>query len=459
MWSSSSSAFAWSRVSPVRLLRAGIAFSAFAIAFASSASAHANGRFPSAGQLVVSPTNPAHLVLRTTFGILISNDTGQNWDWLCEKAVGYGAAVEDPSIAISGSDALLVATFEGLGVSPDHGCSWSFADHVDGGLSLVTDVAIHPDAPANAIALTSQFASSLADGGFTYTNGVFGSTDNGTSWNQLGSNLPDDFVAETLDAAKSDPQRIYVSGIRGQGTSASGVFLASTNGGQNYVQTTIALLSSDEHAPFIGGVDPTNANRVYVRTSGATSGRLLATDDGGATFRTVFSGTPLMGFALSPDGSKVWVGDSNGLYEASASDLTFTQTSNIQVACLATSGTRVYACSVESSGFIVGASDDDGKTFAPLLHLASVRGPLSCPSSTAAEICLPDWPGVAAMLGVVDAGSGGVIDASTTPVTPPAKSSGCGCDLAASKSTSVGAIAALLAIAFSFVFRRKSAKN
>ena len=444
----------------MRFVRAGITLSAFAIALASSSSARANGRFPSAGQLVVSPSNPAHLVLRTTFGILISNDTGQNWDWLCEKAVGYGASVEDPSIAISGSDAILVATFEGLGVSPDHGCSWSLA----GGVlakQLMTDVAIHPDTPANAIALTSQFKSTLSDGGFTYTNGVFGSTDNGTTWAQIGSDLDDGFVAETLDAAKSDPQRIYVSGIRGQGTDASGVFLASTNGGQNYVETTIALLSSDEHAPFIGGVDPTNANRVYVRTSGATSGRLLVTDDGGATFRTVFTGTPLVGFALSPDGSKVWVGDSNGLYEASSTDLAFTQTSSIQVACLATSGTRVYACSVESSGFIVGASDDDGKTFAPLLHLATVRGPIACPSSATAELCIPDWPGVAAMLGVADAGAGTTTaDASTsTPTMATAKSSGCGCDLASSKKTSVGAIAAAFAIALSFVFRRKSAKN
>lgn len=440
----------------MRLVRSTFVFAAFAVAFGSAKIARANGRFPSAGQLVVSPSNPTHLVLRTTFGILISNDTGQNWDWLCEKAVGYGAAVEDPSIAITDNDSLLVATFEGLAVSPDHGCSWSFAG---GGLSkaLLTDVAIHPDTPASAISIVSSFASTLSDGGFTYKNQLFGSTDNGASWNQLGQNLDDSFVAETLDAAKSDPQRIYVSGIRGQGTSASGVFLASIDGGKNFTETTIALLSSDEHAPFIGAVDPTNANRVYVRTSGATSGRLLATDDGGVSFRTVFTGTPLMGFAVSPDGSKVFVGDSNGLYEASSTALTFTQKSSIQVQCLATTGTRVYACSVESSGFIVGASDDDGATFAPLLHLASVRGPLACAASTTASLCVPDWPGVAATLGA-DAGTIGA-DAGniSPPQTPTKSSSGCGCDLSSKKSKSFGG-AALLAALGLLVFRRKTAK-
>ena len=418
--------------------------------------ARANGRFPTAGQLVVSPSTPSHLVLRTTFGILISNDTGQNWDWLCEKAVGYGGAVEDPAIAITGSDALLVATFEGLAVSPDHGCSWSFA----GGplaAQIFTDVAIHPDTPASAIGLVSEFASKLDDGGFTYTNKIFASTDDGASWNPLGNTLDDGFVAETLDAAKSDPQRLYVSGIRGQGTDAQGEFLASTNHGQTFTATTITLVAGDEHAPLIGAVDPVKADRVYVRTSGATTGRLLVTEDGGATFKTIFTGPPLMGFALSPDGSKIFVGASNGLFEASPTNYTFTQKSSIQVQCLATTGTRVYACSVESSGFIVGASDDDGATFAPLLHLATVRGPITCPSSATAELCIPGWPTVAATLG---ADAGAISDAGpATPTSGNTSSSGCGCSLPSGRASGFGAAAALAVTALSLIFRRRNAKN
>lgn len=440
----------------MRFARHAFSIATLVVACASSRSANANGRYPSAGQLVVSPSNPSHLILRTTFGILFSNDTGQNWDWLCEKAVGYGAAVEDPSIAITANDSVLVATFEGLGVSPDHGCSWSFAG---GGLdkALLNDVAIHPDSPANAISLVSSYTSTLADGGFTYKNQIFGSTDNGASWNQLGQNLDDSFVAETLDAAKSDPQRIYVSGIAGTGTAATGVFLESIDGGNTFKETLVPLVSTDEHAPYIGAVDPLNANRVYLRTSGSTAGRLLVTDDGGATFRTVFNGTPLLGFALSPDGTSVFVGDSNGLYQASSTSLTFNQVSNIQVQCLATSGTRIYACSVESSGFIVGASDDGGKTFAPLLHLATVRGPLSCPSNTSAEVCIPGWPTVADTLGA-DAGTTGADAGNNSPTPAPTKSSGCGCALASSKRTSAGAIAAAIALLVSMIFRRKKAR-
>ena len=48
-------------------------------AFCSSATAWANGRFPRADQLVAVPGEPAELVLRTTFGLLVSHDAGVTW--------------------------------------------------------------------------------------------------------------------------------------------------------------------------------------------------------------------------------------------------------------------------------------------------------------------------------------------------------------------------------------------
>ena len=418
----------------------------------SSPPARANGRFPAAGQLVVSPKDPSHLVLRTTYGLLLSNDTGQNWDWLCEEAVGYGAQVEDPSFAITGDDTIVVSTFEGLALSPDHGCTWSFAG---GALDkrLMTDVAIHPDDPSHVLALVSQYANMFGDGGFQYTNLIFASTDSGATWAQIGGSLDFTFIAETIETAKSDPNRIYVSGIRSTENGAVGVFLASTDGGQNFTETPIPLVSADEHAPYIGGVDPIDPNRVYVRISGASSGRLLVSKNGGATFEPIFSGPPLLGFALSPDGSKVFVGSQSGLSEASSTDLAFTTKSNVVVQCLATSGSTLYACSADDpSGFILGASTDDGATFTPLLHLNTLRGPLACPQGDTANQCIADWPSVAADLGeIVDAGS----DAGV-PVPPPPSSNGCNCSEPAGKNAGFGAAAALLAAISTMMLRRKN---
>src|ERR1700722_9772949 len=84
----------------------------------------ANGRFPAASQLVAHPRDPARMVLRTTYGLLVTRDNGTSWDWICERAVGYGG-VEDPALAITGGGTLLAGIFEGLVSSSDEGCTWS----------------------------------------------------------------------------------------------------------------------------------------------------------------------------------------------------------------------------------------------------------------------------------------------------------------------------------------------
>ncbi|HEY5373320.1 MAG TPA: hypothetical protein VIK01_06515 [Polyangiaceae bacterium] len=40
--------------------------------------AHANGAFPAVSQLVADPSAPAHLVLRSNFGLLSTRDGGAN---------------------------------------------------------------------------------------------------------------------------------------------------------------------------------------------------------------------------------------------------------------------------------------------------------------------------------------------------------------------------------------------
>jgi len=72
----------------------------------------ANGRFPASSMLVARPGDPSRLAMRATYGLLLSSDGGSSWDWVCERAVGYGGN-EDPSVVISGSGALVVGTFTG----------------------------------------------------------------------------------------------------------------------------------------------------------------------------------------------------------------------------------------------------------------------------------------------------------------------------------------------------------
>ena len=183
---------------------------------------------------------------------------------------------------------------------------------------------------------------------------------------------------ETLEVAPSDPHRLYVSGYRGVGASVTGVLLASADDGATWTARDIPLDPAKEKSAFIAAVDPTNPERVYVRTSGDQTSRLIVTNDAGRAFTTVFRGASLDGFALSPDGAKVHVGGiRDGLWVASAADFQFRRTSSVGVRCLQRAATTPYICSSPPSGFIVGASEDDGVMIARKLQFDSIRGALS----------------------------------------------------------------------------------
>ena len=75
----------------------------------------------------------------------------------------------------------------------------------------------------------------------------------------------------------------------------------------------------------------------------------------------------MVGFALSQDGSKVYLGgaEHRPLSSRRAPTSSSQQVSSIHVQCLATHGADLWACSDEPSGFIAGVSQDDGTTLHP----------------------------------------------------------------------------------------------
>src|SRR5262245_37707256 len=75
----------------------------------------ANGRFPAAGQVGIDPGDARHVVLRTTYGLIQTTDSGSSWRWICEQAIGYGGT-EDPAMAVTGDGTVLAGTFMGLSV-------------------------------------------------------------------------------------------------------------------------------------------------------------------------------------------------------------------------------------------------------------------------------------------------------------------------------------------------------
>ena len=405
-------------------------------ALLSAGAARANGRLPASNAFAFHPTTPGTIYMRTTFGALVAKDSGHSWDWICERSLGLSGP-EDPSLGVFADGTVATTTFEGLGVTHDGACTFAF---VGGDLANANfvDIAVRKDTYTAAIVITSNFANVTDDAGNAYfTSKVFTSQDSGKTWAKKGADLDQTILPETVDWSQADPTRVYVSGARGSGPAPQGVILVSDDGGGTFVERAVPLVGK-ERAPFIAALDPQNKDIVYVRTNGSQvdPARLLMSTDGAKTWTVAFTSKgPLQGFALSDDGTKVFVGGpSDGLYAATAKALSFAKVSSLQVQCLGYQQGQLWACSNEFSGFTAGVSTDDGKTFEPRLHLSDVRGPLSCPAGTPThELCAADWPTQQAALGITLGGDGGAADrdagADAGPATQLGAGGGGGCSM------------------------------
>jgi hypothetical protein len=486
---------------PVRLI---VLAAAGLLAVLSSGPAAADGgRFPSPNRVVFSPSDPDLVIARATYGILPSHDNGASWSYLCDEALGLPAtSIFDPEIRLTAGNALIAslpASYHGLDVSPDVGCSWSCVGGPLAGQSVADNV-VRPDKPHVVLAVTSTYGASDAAVPF-YSSQVFQSTDDGAHFAALGNQIDPSLQVRTIDVSRADASgnfRIYLSATRGYGSTRTASLLVSTDEGGTWTEHPLqAFDPNTEDSVYLGGVDPTDPQRVYLRSSAQLSGgrsRLLVTTDGGGSFTTpttfqisqtaVDSVTgEVLAFALSGDGSKIYAGTKgDGLFVASRREMVFRKTSPIAVWCLATRGQELWVCSGEASTnaigtpFVVGVTTDDGAHFTSKLPtIATLCGPLSCPAGSGTSLacnatvsggqCRSQFDNFCQLNDVNDAcgtcgsDAGLVGDAAGVPrdaggIEPSSSTSSGGCSVASTGRT--GALAAASVIAALALVRRKN---
>jgi hypothetical protein len=454
-----------SRGRPRALL--GVLGSAFALL--STTPSAANGRFPTAQQVLEHPGDPDRLWLRATWGFITTSDRGKSWRWICEAAVGYGDG-EDPAFAIAGDGRLLAGLFAGLAASSDLGCEWGFpsAALTD---RFVVDLSTEPDDPSRTLALIS-----MGQGVGTFLNQIHRSTDNGATWTQVGSDLGTTLVALTLDTAPSLPSRLYVSGVVTQktdaGSTAQGAILRSDDA--TTWQTLDIPGSTLQSAPFIAAVDPGDPDTLFVRLNGQLEDALVHTTTGGQSFEELLRGKgELYGFALSPDGSTVLAGFGDprdgrdvdpavmGIWRSSTASFAFERVFEHPVSCLKWTAAGVYACAKQNeAGFELGISQDEGESFESLLVLDDVTGPLECaPETDTGRLCPQRLPDLCRQTGICP--DGGAADAGGADAAQPAttgaeSASGCGCAVPMSgRKPALRVTAFLLSIALAGALRSR----
>ncbi len=365
--------------------RASAAGVALALGLLAPEVARANGTFPAVSQLVADAGDPEHLVLRTTFGLLVTRDAGANWDWLCEAGAGYKDV--EPPLAVLPGGVILLGVPGGVSRSDAAGCNFELAEGID---ADVYDLARVPSEPDSAVAISGAGTDAQ----------LWRTTDGGKSFAAVGDVISD-FIPATVDVAATDANVIYASGLAG----TMGALLRSSDGGKTFTQFSLPSTMSGRR-PFIAAVDPRHADTVYVRFDVQGSSPLAVTHDGGKSFVTPLTTTvSLAGFALSPDGKTVIASNAyDGTFRADADTLVFEKVACSGPTCLSFSAAGLFGCGDQSlDGFIVGRSDDLGASFQRSVDLTCVRGPVTCDSDTSVgSVCPAAWPYVQSQLGATE---------------------------------------------------------
>lgn len=388
-----------------------------AVLLAVPATAAANGRFPRSTSVHARPGDVDDIYLGLTFGLVISHDDGQHWDWLCEESIGYGGDY-DPKYEIDPDGTIYAGTFDGLRVSRDGGCTFQTAtdDQPDG-----------PDKIAglwvDALALDADGTVWVGTAESGLSNAVYKSTDQARTFTKMGLESMT-LWWKSVRVAPSNTQRVYVSGYQVAPTTEIAL-RRSDDAGVGWADLPLTDIAVGK-SPLVlfEAVDPADPDVVFARSvqvNQPAGDRLYRSSDGGQSWTAVLDtsdairgvviradGEVLVGVAKDPD-----FADAGAVFRSSDGGLTFAEMPGPQLGCLAerADGT-VLGCGANwDPDYAALLRSTDGLDYSKVFRFHEMAGPLACPSGTIQhDTCeLQRWPAIREQFGVtgpVDAGAG-----------------------------------------------------
>jgi len=391
-----------------------------------------DGAFPDELSVYLPPGSPNRIMLGTNFGLVISEDGGQSWRFVCELFITNSGADIVNYYKVGSDGSIIAVTFVNLWRSSDGGCSWTRGGGSVASLD-VADAFIDPNDPTFVLALATSASGSgiypSHDGGLTFGPALYTTTD----------------LLTGIEIARSDPKVVYATQVHAAtGSKGGGAYLLkSVDHGATW--TSQQLQVSSTTTPRIAGVDPVDAGTVYLRllALAESTDALAITADGGKTVQTAVTLTGSRYFTsfLRAGDRTLYAGTSSAdLYVRPPGATFFSKRVGPRARCLGQRlGTsRIFACGDGFlDGYNLGYSDDDANTFKPMMKLTDIAGPLSCPAVKNA--CEVQYEILLQTLGVTDAGT--PPDAGT--VTPKPGGSHCGTTSGSGSAALVGLLALL----------------
>lgn len=328
------------------------------------------------------------ILLSAPFGLMVSDDAGASWRWVCAAAYGLNPVRTEPDLALAGDGSVVLGDFDGAARADHDLCAFERPPGPTHD-TYVIDVAVDPHAPDTIWGVASSGSEPST---------IVRSEDGGRSWATVSEPVLA-VLFEKIALAPSDSRRVYVSGFRPpSGDQPAHAFLLRSDDGGATLSRVEIPLTDGEHAPLVLAVDPNDADRLFVRMERVEGDerpeRLLLSEDGGQTFESVIELPEMRGFAMSDDGATVFVGSAQGggVWVARDGSVSFEQVAAVDVRCLTLDGSTLYLCADPiTTDYALGRSDDGGATITPLLHMRDVRQLLSCPHCSSVSLVCPAW--------------------------------------------------------------------
>ena len=362
---------------PRHRARALLAFIAAGV-WMSAGSARANGAFSDSKAILLPQGQPQRIVTSSDIpGLLVSDDDGATWSWMCEDAVGRFAALFQ--LGPAPDEQLYAITQAGLSISADAGCTW---ERPEGLTKRAGDVFADPSDPQHVLSIVET---TVAVDSPLYGDIVVQSHDGGASFGPAMFSTSHATITG-LEVARSDPRLIYLamSSLQLQHP----YVVRSTDAGETWREFDLtAQLDRRPLIISILAVHPQDAQTLYFRVSDGKQDLLAISTYAGETVRVAHRlETSMSAFLVRADGTLLLAtseGESFRSTDAGASFEPWTSAaSKLHIQALGERAGVLYATTTSKlDGFAVASSTDDGESWRPLLRLEHLRGPLACGST------------------------------------------------------------------------------
>jgi hypothetical protein len=383
-------------------------------------------------------------VVVTNFGLLHQQDAG--WQLSCEETIGGGLILDVQGDAMSG----FVSSDSGLFQQQDGLCDWIPGPHsmsndwlLSYSLARVTGGGTDAQCALVLDNATGEVRMEMAE-----ATGDF-----------QGVRVLDQDVSYRGVACGGQPPSIFAAGYTIDERKWKLTF--SLDGGDSWAEA-LPQVDNDYSTFSLLEVDPLSPHEVFVKaeTVAGTGDEIWLFNAEEAGIRRLVKleeGEIFGGIAF--DGEHVWVaGQRRGagsLYRASLEDLEFSRVveAGPQFGCLSAQGGSLYACVndfTRSSAFVLGASDDGGVSWEPVLTIEDLGKLSAC-----GDECLPTLSWLEGEFGLVEADTESPSAEAGEPAsedTDGAQSKGGGCTLSG-RAPSFPPVALWLAVALGAVAR------